>query len=124
MKTNNLLEQLSLLEVLYRHQERDSHCVLRDHRQLFCTCDISIQEAEDLSVSSSPMEKKTFCTSPVGETSPNKNSSLLLNDPVGDNMLIPARRIASRSNWVGLEESRLLIMLPSRLDKKKIVQKK
>ena len=41
-------------------------------------------------------------------------------------MSIPARRIASRSNWVGLEESRLLIMLPSRLDKKinNIEQKK
>ena len=116
VKTSNLLEQLSLLEVLYRRQERDSHHVLRDHRQLFCTCDISIQKAENLSVSS-PTEQKTSCTSPAGETSPNKNSSLLLNDPVGDSMSILARRIASRSSWVGLEESRLLIMLPSWLDK-------
>ena len=62
-------------------------------------------------------ETKTICTSPVGEMSPNKNSSLFLNDPVGDSMSIPARRIASRSSWVGLEELSLLIMLPSRLDK-------
>lgn len=65
-----------------------------------------------------PNETRLLSTPPVGETSPNENSSLSLNDPVGDNMSIPARRIAPSNNWVGLEESSPLIMLPSQLEKK------
>ena len=51
VKDKYLLEQLSLLEVLYRPQETDSHRVLRDHRRLFCMCDISIRVTQNNSVS-------------------------------------------------------------------------
>jgi len=58
-----------------------------------------------------------ICTSPVGETRPNENSSLSLNEPVGDSMSFSARRIALSRRWVGLEELSPLTMLPSQLDK-------